>query len=863
MPASKALARSGDYRVVSVPAHEAEAAPASPLPLVWVAALRDASGYADEARTFVLAAEREGVPLIARDIAFAAQLPTLPGAHEEALAKALARPLPHERVTAWHIVPAPGQPRDESVNVVRSMFETDRMPRSWLSRLLSVDEVWVPCAFNVETFARSGVPVDRLHVLPETIDFDLFDPALFAAPQEPRPFTFLANFDFTDRKGWDILLDAWADAFAPDDDVRLLLKCLGLNTGGEELVRERIEAYLAGRDTAEIVLNLELLPAAEMPRLYRAADAFVLPSRGEGWGRPYMEAMAMGLPTIGSAWSGNLEFMDPGNSWLVEGRVVEVAEGAQAHTPLYRGHRWFEPDREALAAAMRELAAGGDLVARRAARARAELIERFGPEPTAARLAELTEGALERARLRRSRPVACVWRGDWGSVHSLAVVNDATVGAIEAGGPVVHRIPPETQHVESPAVGVAQQWPPEFRAPTDGPFVLFQPWEFGTVPAAWVDLIRERVDEVWTPSEAARRMYVDSGVHPDLVRVVPNGVDLERFSPDGPARPRPTAKTMLFLFVGGTTHRKGIDVLLEAWGRAFTAADDVCLAVKAFGDATLYRGQRPEEAFERLRSRPDAPELVLLDEELPFDELPALYRSADVLVQPYRGEGFCLPALEALACGVPTIVTAGGPTDDFASDACAWRIPARRVPLAADALGSDELRLAREGHLLEPDVDALVAALREAAAPAARDAKAAEARAHAERFSWSAAGSAARTRLDELAGTTPIRRVAPQRLDDARPILLVAPGDWPAALDAYVDAFAPDDPVTLALPGVGEDEALAVLAGRDVADVALVPAVADSTPLALGADAVVGVDHPRARRSVPADPAALRALLPC
>jgi glycosyltransferase involved in cell wall biosynthesis len=326
---------------VSSPATRPLRAPRT-LPLTWYSSFRDASGYADEARTFLLAAEHEGVPFAARDTGFAVGTPDRDEAQREALERALARPAPLDAVLVWHVVPHPAHPlAPGAVNVVRSMFETDRMPRSWLPRLLAVDEVWVPCAFNVETFARSGVPADRLHVLPETIDFDLFDPAAFAAPGQPRPFTFLANFDFTDRKGWDILLDAWADAFAPDDDVRLLLKCLGLNTGGEEAVRARIEQYLAGRDTAEIVLNLELLPAGEMPRLYRAADAFVLPSRGEGWGRPYMEAMAMGLPTIGSAWSGNLEFMLSGNSWLVEGRVVEVAEGAQSHSPLYRGLRWF------------------------------------------------------------------------------------------------------------------------------------------------------------------------------------------------------------------------------------------------------------------------------------------------------------------------------------------------------------------------------------------------------------------------------------------------------------------------------------------------------------------------------------------
>ena len=46
----------------------------------------------------------------------------------------------------------------------------------------------------------------------------------------------------------------------------------------------------------------DLLPADDMPRLYAAADAYVLASRGEGWGRPYMEAQAMGSqrsPAVG------------------------------------------------------------------------------------------------------------------------------------------------------------------------------------------------------------------------------------------------------------------------------------------------------------------------------------------------------------------------------------------------------------------------------------------------------------------------------------------------------------------------------------------------------------------------------------
>src|SRR5206468_11339578 len=145
---------------------------------------------------------------------------------------------------------------------------------------------------------------------------------------------------------------------------------------------------------------------------------------------------------------------------------------------------------------------------------------------------------------------------------------------------------------------------------------------------------------------------------------------------------------------------------LRAYDGAFTADDDVCLVVKAFGIHTIYRGSEGLALVEAFRARPGTPELIVLDEDVPFEQMPALYRAADVLVQPYRGEGFCLPALEALACGVPVVVTAGGPTDEFTSADCAWHVPSTRVPYPADALPA-EYRLAEDGFLLEPDVEGL------------------------------------------------------------------------------------------------------------------------------------------------------------
>ena len=76
----------------------------------------------------------------------------------------------------------------------------------------------------------------------------------------------------------------------------------------------------------DIVLWDQSSSADEMAALYRSASAFVLPSRGEGWGRPYMEAMACGLPTIGTRYLGSADFMTDENSFLVDASLVPVPE---------------------------------------------------------------------------------------------------------------------------------------------------------------------------------------------------------------------------------------------------------------------------------------------------------------------------------------------------------------------------------------------------------------------------------------------------------------------------------------------------------------------------------------------------------
>jgi glycosyltransferase involved in cell wall biosynthesis/tetratricopeptide (TPR) repeat protein len=252
-------------------------------------------------------------------------------------------------------------------------------------------------------------------------------------------------------------------------------------------------------------------------------------------------------------------------------------------------------------------------------------------------------------------------------------------------------------------VTVRHHWPPVWDAPSSGAWVLIQPWEYGILPADWVTQC-ERVAEIWTYSSYVRRVYIDSGIPPHKIHVVPLGIDPARFHPAVEPTALATQKRFKFLFVGGAIHRKGPDLLLQAFLHMFTAGDDVCLVIKDFGGATVYAGQTIADQISEAQRQPNAPEILHLTDEWPVEALPGLYTACDCLVHPYRGEGFALPVLEAMACGLPVIVTGGGATDDFATDDHAYRLPSLRKPLSESVGG---MKLVSTGWLLEPSIEAL------------------------------------------------------------------------------------------------------------------------------------------------------------
>jgi glycosyltransferase involved in cell wall biosynthesis len=322
----------------------------------------------------------------------------------------------HSEPGAWH--PALYEtsrcpPAGAAVAVGRTMFETDRLDPEHVKRLNAMREVWVPTQWGLDTFARAGVRPEKLRVVPEAVDIERFDADAVAASPEfdleararrvlgpplrgggVRSTKFLSVFKWEARKAPEVLLSAYLDAFTAEDDVALFLRCdlyhetAAETATGTDLVAARIEAFAEARrrdngamtKTSPRVYALPRVPETELPSAYAAADAFVLPSRGEGWGRPHVEAMSLGLPVIATNWSGPTAFMTRQNAYplAVENELVALPEDSH-----FKTHRWAQPSEDHLRSLLKHVHAFPEEARRKGKQAAADVRRRFAPETVA------------------------------------------------------------------------------------------------------------------------------------------------------------------------------------------------------------------------------------------------------------------------------------------------------------------------------------------------------------------------------------------------------------------------------------------------------------------------------------------------
>lgn len=205
--------------------------------------------------------------------------------------------------------------------------------------------------------------------------------------------------------------------------------------------------------------------------------------------------------------------------------------------------------------------------------------------------------------------------------------------------------------------------------------------------SAWYRLflpvLAKRVRMVFTPSNYVKRQIMQRFGMKN-VTAIPNGVDSERFHPQ--AKPTlPGLPERYILFVGTLEPRKNVRLLLSAWQKISAEFKDTWLVLAGAG-GNVFKPVRLSQKVERVCM------LGYVDDEA----LAGLYAHATLFVLPSHAEGFGLPALEAMACGAPVLVSDGGALPETVGEAGMLFCLADSASLESslrEVLGNSRLRL--------------------------------------------------------------------------------------------------------------------------------------------------------------------------
>lgn len=358
--------------------------------LDWHSIINFPSGYAGSSRSFVETLDRIGVSARYKYVYGPGTVfPVVEPEHSDSYLVNMVRAREFGKAPV-QVVYAQGdvfQKNTGKFKIGFTMLEVDGLPPEWVRQANLMDEVWVPSSFNERTFRDSGVTVP-IHVVPLGVDPAYFSPGI-RGQKAGDEFTFLSVFEWGSRKAPDILLRAFSDEFSAKEPVRLLCKANNFDPGVS--IRADIAELGLRKDGGRIVIaENQILQQYELGVLYRSADCFVLPTRGEGWGMPILEAMACGLPVIATHWSSQTDFMNEANSLplQIDGLIPAVAK-----CPYYDGFRWAQPSYEHLRSLLRWVYENQNQAREIGERAAQDAAQRWTWTHAARRISELIEVA--------------------------------------------------------------------------------------------------------------------------------------------------------------------------------------------------------------------------------------------------------------------------------------------------------------------------------------------------------------------------------------------------------------------------------------------------------------------------------------
>lgn len=232
------------------------------------------------------------------------------------------------------VIPTFGEIAGGKYRILYTTIESYTIPKQFLDCCELYHEIWVTSPWSASILKKH---LDKpIYVIPAGVDENLYreDGQTFMLKPNVKDFVFISVFSWSYRKGYDALLKAYFDEFSADDNVTLLImsKYQGnVSRYHRNKIKEDIEKIMKefpNKDLPHLLRHSQVIAEKDMPKMYRAAQCFVLPSRGEGSNLCAVEAAMCGLPVIMTNCSGQQMYLRSDNSYMIEiDQLITVKPG--------------------------------------------------------------------------------------------------------------------------------------------------------------------------------------------------------------------------------------------------------------------------------------------------------------------------------------------------------------------------------------------------------------------------------------------------------------------------------------------------------------------------------------------------------
>ncbi len=244
------------------------------------------------------------------------------------------------------IVPSFAEMSSGKYKVLYTTVESYTVPKQFVECCQMYNEIWVTSDWAASILQE--LVEQPVYTVPTGVDHNLYteNGPRFDFKPEINDFVFISVFGWGYRKGYDVLLKAYFDEFDRNDDVSLLIASryqgktsrFHKNKIKEDI--EKIMQQFPNKDLPHVVRYGRVTPEKDMPKLYRSANAFILPSRGESGNLCAPEASLCGLPVIMTNCSGQQGYLRKDNSFMIEpDQLVEMQPG-QSHLHFWDGQKF-------------------------------------------------------------------------------------------------------------------------------------------------------------------------------------------------------------------------------------------------------------------------------------------------------------------------------------------------------------------------------------------------------------------------------------------------------------------------------------------------------------------------------------------